>query len=86
MAQASSNSPLLEEPAVGVGVIQAARSSPVANPQDETSSLKWMARYVIHGPSYGPCMCVTTKREPFDLSERVLSTMAEASAPANRCL
>ncbi len=31
-AQAYSNSPSLEEPAVGVGVIPAARSSPVANP------------------------------------------------------
>ncbi len=31
-AQAYSNSTPLEEPAVGVGVILAARSSPVANP------------------------------------------------------
>ncbi len=58
MAQAYSNSPPLEEPAVGVRVIPAAWSSPVANPfWYRTSSLKQTARYGIHGPSYGPCMC-----------------------------
>ncbi len=56
MAQADSNSPPLEEPTVGVRVIPAAESSPVADLLDGTSSLKRMARYGIHGPSYGPCM------------------------------
>ncbi len=55
-AQAYSNSPPLEEPTVGVRVIPAAESSPVADPL-ETPSLKRTARYGIHGSSYGPCMC-----------------------------
>ncbi len=33
----------------------------------------------------GPA-CVDAQREPFDLTERVLNTMAEARAPSSRCL
>ncbi len=57
-AQADSNSPPLKEPIVGVGIIPAAESSPVGrSPWDGTSSLNRTARYGIHGPNYGPCMC-----------------------------
>ncbi len=57
--QASSNSPPLEETAVGVGVIPAR----------------------VMGPA-----CVADERKPFDLTERVLNTMAEARATSTRCL
>ncbi len=83
-AHASSNSPPLEEPAVGIGVIPAARSSPVANPPEtgpplssERHALASTAR--VMGPA-----CVAAQREPFDLPERVLTTMAEARASFTR--
>ncbi len=41
-----------------------------------------MARYGIHGPSYG--LCMFARREPSVLPERVLNTMAEARAPSTR--
>ncbi len=79
-AQTYSNSPTLEEPAVGVGVIPAARSSPVADPLETGPPLssKWytMASTArVMGPA-----CVAAQREPFGLSERVLNTMVEARA------
>ncbi len=49
-AHADSNSPPLEEPTMGV--TPAAESSSMPD-HLETG----MARYGIHGPSYGPCMC-----------------------------
>ncbi len=83
MAQTYSNNPPLEEPAVGVGVIPAARSSPVADPLETgppLSSERYdMAR--VMGPA-----CVAAQREPFGLPERILNTMAEARAPSTRCL
>ncbi len=85
-AQAHSNSPPLEEPAVGVGVISAARSSPVADPLEtghplssEQHDMASTAR--IMGPA-----CVAAQRESFGLPERVLNTMAGARAPSTRCL
>ncbi len=82
MAQTYSNNPPLEEPAVGVGVIPAARSSPVADPLETgppLSSERYdMAR--VMGPA-----CVAAQREPFGLPERILNTMAEARAPSTRC-
>ncbi len=63
-AQAYSKSPPLEEPAVGVGVIPAARSSPVANPLEtgpplssERHDMASMARVI--GPA-----CVAAQSEP----------------------
>ncbi len=85
-AQAYSNSPPLEEPAVGVVDIPAARSSPVANPLEtgpplssEQHAMASTAR--VMGPA-----CVAAQQEPFVLPEHVLSTMAEARAPSTRCL
>ncbi len=72
-AQTYSNSPPLKEPAVGVGVIPAARSSPVADPLETgpplSSERNDMAR--VMGPA-----CVAAQREPFGLPERILNTMA----------
>ncbi len=69
MAQAYSNSPRLEESAVGVGVTPAARSSPVANPLEtgpplssERPAMASTAR--VMGPA-----CVAAQQEPFDLPE-----------------
>ncbi len=85
-AQASSNSPPLEEPAVGVRIIPAARGSPLAYSLEtrpplssERHAMASMAR--VMGPA-----CVAAQREPFDLPERVLNTMAEARAPSTRRL
>ncbi len=85
-AQASFNSPPLEEPTVGVRIIPAADSSPVDNPPDtgpplssERHNMASTAR--VMGPA-----CVAARREPFSLPERVLNTMAEAGAPSTRCL
>ncbi len=85
-ALAYSNSPLLEEPTVGVGVIPAAESSPVANPLEtgpplssEQHDMASMAQ--IMGP-----LCVAARRETFGLLERVLNTMAEARTPSTRRL
>ncbi len=86
MAQAYSNSPPWEQSAMGVGAIPAARSSPVANPLETgpTLSSEWHAmasKARVMGPAY-----VATQWEPFDLPERVLSTMAEARSLSTRCL
>ncbi len=85
-AQASFNSPPLEELTVGVRIIPAADSSPVDNPPDtgpplssERHDMASTAR--VMGPA-----CVAARREPFSLPERVLNTMAEAGAPSTRCL
>ncbi len=85
-AQVYSNSSALEEPAVGVGVIPAARSSPVANHLETGPPLssKWHAM-ASTARVIGPA-CVAAQREPFDIPERVLSTMAEARAPSTRRL
>ncbi len=71
---------------MGVGVITAAESSPMANPLETGPpfSSEWhdMAFTVrVMGPA-----CVSARREPFVLPERVLNTMAEARAPSTRCL
>ncbi len=52
-AQAYSNSPPLEEPTVGVRVIPAAESSPVADPLETGPPLSSEQQYMI----YRPCMC-----------------------------
>ncbi len=85
-AQADSNSPLLEEPTVGVGVIPATESSPVADPLEMgppfSSELHNMASTArVMGPT-----CVAARREPFIIPEHVLNTMAEARAPSTRYL
>ncbi len=80
-AQTHSNSPPLEEPAVGVGVIPAARNSSVADPL-ETGPLLSSERHNMASMAWvmGPA-CVAAQREPFGLPKRVLNTMAEARAP-----
>ncbi len=85
-AQASFNSPPLEEPTVGVRIIPAADGSPVANPSEtgppfssERHDMASTAR--VMGPA-----CVAARRELFSLPERVLNTMAEARAPSTRRL
>ncbi len=85
-AQAYSNSSTLVEPAVGVGVIPAARSSPVANPL-ETGPPLLSVRHAMASTArvMGPA-CVAAQREPFDHPEHVLSTMTEARALSTRCL
>ncbi len=84
--QTYSNSPLLEEPTVGVWVISAAESSPVADPLEtgppllsERHDMVSTAR--VMGPAW-----VAARREPFVLPERVLKTMAEARSPSTRRL
>ncbi len=86
MAQAYSNSPPLEEPAVGVGVIAAAQSSPVADPLEMGPPLS-SERYAMETTAQvvGPA-CVAAQREPFGLPECVLNTVAEARFPSTRCL
>ncbi len=85
-AQASSNSPTLEEPAVGVGVIPAARSSPVAHSLETGPPLS-SERHAVASTAQvmGPA-CMAAQREPFDLPEHVLNNMAEARAPSTRRL
>ncbi len=85
-AQADPNSPPLEEPTVGVGVIPAAQSSPMADPLDtgpplssERHDMASTAR--VMGP-----VCVAARREPFVLPECVLNTIAKARAPSTRRL
>ncbi len=84
MAQADSNSPPLEKPTVGVGVIPAAESSPMVDPLETGPPLssEWhdMASTArVMGPA-----CVATRREPFVFLEHVLNTIAEARAPSTR--
>ncbi len=85
-AQASSNSPPLEEPAVDVRIIPAARGSTLAYSLETGPALS-SERHVMASTArvMGPA-CVAAQREPFDLPERVLNTMAEARAPSTRCL
>ncbi len=85
-AQAYSNSPPLEEPAVGVGVIPAAWSSPMADPLETGPPLS-SERHTMTSTAWvmGPA-CVAALREPFALPEHVLNTMAEARALSTRCL
>ncbi len=71
---------------MGVGVIPAAESSPVANPLEtgpplssEQHDMASMAQ--VMGP-----LCVAARRETFGLLERVLNTMAEARTPSTRRL
>ncbi len=85
-AQASLNSPDLEEPTVGVRIIPAAHGSPVANPpQTGPPFSSWRHDMASTAQVMGPA-CVAARWEPFSLPERVLSTMAEARAPSTRCL
>ncbi len=85
-SQTYSNSPVLEEPIVGVWVIPAAESSPVADHLEtgpplssKRHEMASMAR--VMGPA-----CVAARREPFVLPEPVLDTMAEARAQSTRRL
>ncbi len=85
-AQADPNSPPLEEQTVGVGVIPAAQSSPMADPHDtgpplssERHDMASTAR--VMGP-----VCVAARREPFVLPECVLNTIEKARAPSTRRL
>ncbi len=71
---------------MGVGVIPAAESIPVADPLEmgrpfssERHDMASMAR--VMGPA-----CVAARREPFVLPEHVLNTMAEARALSTRRL
>ncbi len=84
--QTYSNRAPLEEPAVGVGVIPAAQSSPVANPFETGPSLS-SERHAMASTAQvmGPT-CVAAQREPFNLPERVLNMMAEVRASSTRCL
>ncbi len=84
--QADSNSPLLEEPTVDVGVISAAESSLVADPLETRPPLSserhdMASTAQVMGPA-----CVAARREPFILPERVLNTVVEARAPSTRRL
>ncbi len=85
-SQTHYNSSTLEEPAVAVRVIPAARCSPVVDPLEMEPPLS-SERYDMAStaPVMGPA-CVANQREPFGLPERVLNTMAEARAPSTRCL
>ncbi len=86
MAQTYSNSPPLKEPAMGVEVIPAARSSPVANPLQTGPPLS-SERYAMASTAWVMSLaCVATQREPFGLPEHVLNMMAETRAPSTRCL
>ncbi len=85
-SQAYSNSPVLEEPIVGVWIIPAAESNPVADHlktgpplSSKRHEMASMARFM--GPA-----CVAARREPFVLPEPVLDTMAEARAQSTRRL
>ncbi len=75
MAQAYSNNPPLEEPAMGVGVIPAAWSSPVADPLETGPPLS-SERYAMASTArvMGPA-CVAAQREPFGLPECALKMM-----------
>ncbi len=71
---------------MGVGVIPAAESSPLADPLGTGTPLssEWhnMASTAkVMGPA-----CVVARQEPFVLPEHVLNTMSEARAPSTRCL
>ncbi len=74
-AQTHSNSPPLEEPAVGVGVIPAARNSSVADPLETGPPLS-SERHDMASTAWvmGPA-CVAAQREPFGLPKHVLNTM-----------
>ncbi len=85
-AQADSNSPPLEEPTVGVGVIPATESSSMDDPLETgpplSSELDDMASTArVMDPA-----CVAARWEPLVFPERILNTMAEARAPSTRCL
>ncbi len=71
---------------MGVGVIPAARSSPVANPLETGPPLSSKRHAMtstarVMGPAW-----VAAQREPFNLPERVLNTMEEARDPSTRRL
>ncbi len=87
MAQASLNSPPLEEPLVGVRIIPAADGSPVANPPETGPPFKANGT-IWHDMAFTAQVmgstCVAARREPFCLPEHVLNTMAEARAPSTR--
>ncbi len=86
MAQASINSPPMEEPTVGVRIIPAANSRPVADSIDTGPPLPSERHDMAStARTMGPA-CVAARREPFSLPEHVLNTMAEARAPFTRCL
>ncbi len=86
MAQASLNSPPLEESTVGVRIIPAADGSPVANPIETGSPLSGERHDMASTARVMGSACVAARREPFSLPERVLNTMAEARAPSTRRL
>ncbi len=79
-------SPPLEEPVVGVGVLPAARSSPVANPLETGPPLSTEWHAMASTARVIDPACVAAQREPFNLPEHVISTMAEARAPSTRRL
>ncbi len=85
-AQAYSNSSPLYEPAVGVGVIPAARSSPVAD-RLETGPPLSSKLYAMSSTAQAMGLaCVAAQRKPFGLPERVINMMAEARTPSTRLL
>ncbi len=67
-------------------VIPAARSSPVAHSLETGPPLSSERHAVASTARVTGPACVAAQREPFDLPERVLNTMAEARAPSTRCL
>ncbi len=71
---------------MGVGVIAAAQSSPVADPLEMGPPLS-SERYAMETTAQvvGPA-CVAAQREPFGLPECILNTVAEARFPSTRCL
>ncbi len=78
--QVYSNSPPLEEPTVGVGVIPAAESIPLRRDLLSQANGTILAST---GRVMGPA-CVAARREHFGLPERVLNTMAEPKTPSTR--
>ncbi len=86
MAQADSNSPPLEEPTLGVGVIPAAESSFRADPLETGTPLSSKRHDMASTARVMGPACVAARREPFVLPERVLNTVAEARALFTRRL
>ncbi len=85
-AQVDCKSPPLEEQTVGVRVIPAAESSPVADPLEMGPPLSGERHDIASTAQFMGPACVAARREPFVLPERVLNTMVEARAPSTRRL
>ncbi len=71
---------------MGVRVIPAAESSPVADPLEMGPPLSGERHDIASTAQFMGPACVAARREPFVLPERVLNTMVEARAPSTRRL